>query len=232
MISEIDGVVRHGGIVKGMRKILVVPDEGALRERLLDGHRDQLCAELDEMEGKVEITIKGVYEESAILREIVAGDPQIARLRAQTAGKPEAAGYYERIRAVCDRHEIVMISDEVVTGFGRTGRNFGIEHWNVEPDIICTAKALSGGYVPVGAVITRPRIMDSVFNSMERCVVHSNTFGQNDMAMAAALASLYVIEEDKLVENAAAKAIVVDSDALDARIIRHLVSPALAAVCK
>jgi ornithine--oxo-acid transaminase len=58
--------------------------------------------------------------------------------------------------------------------------------------------------VPVGAVITRPRIMDCVFNSMERCVVHSNTFGQNDLAMAAALASLYVIETDKLIENAAA----------------------------
>jgi 4-aminobutyrate aminotransferase-like enzyme len=57
--------------------------------------------------------------------------------------------------------------------------------------------------VPVGAVITRPRIMDCVFDSMERCVVHSNTFGQNDMAMASALASLYVIEEDRLVENAA-----------------------------
>ena len=65
------------------------------------------------------------------------------------------------------------------------------------------SQSISGGYVPVGAVITKPRIMDCVFDSMERCVVHSNTFGQNDMAMAAALASLYVIEEDKLVENAA-----------------------------
>jgi ornithine--oxo-acid transaminase len=92
----------------------------------------------------------------------------------------------------------------VQCGLGRTGKWFAHQHWDgVEPDIICVAKALSGGYVPVGAVITRPRIMDSVFNSMERCVVHSNTFGQNDMAMAAALASLYVIEEDKLVENAA-----------------------------
>ena len=72
----------------------------------------------------------------------------------------------------------------------------------VEPDIICVAKGLSGGFVPVGAVVTRPRIMDAVFNSMERCVVHSNTFGQNDLAMAAALASIQVIEEDKLVENA------------------------------
>ena len=96
-------------------------------------------------------------------------------------------------------------STKCSAGLGRTGKWFCFQHWpDVEPDIVCTAKALSGGYVPVGAVITRPKIMDCVFNSMERCVVHSNTFGQNDMAMAAALASLYVIEEDKLVENAAA----------------------------
>jgi ornithine--oxo-acid transaminase len=98
----------------------------------------------------------------------------------------------------------LLIVDEVQCGLGRTGKWFAFQHWDdVEPDIICTAKALSGGYVPVGAVITRPKIMDCVFDSMEHCVVHSNTFGQNDMAMAAALASLHVIEEDKLVENAA-----------------------------
>jgi len=85
------------GTVLPMRFGVVVPDEGALRERLLDQHRDQLTAELDQMEGKVEITIKGLYEEDAILREIVAGDPLIARLRAQTASKPEAAGYYGRL---------------------------------------------------------------------------------------------------------------------------------------
>jgi acetylornithine/succinyldiaminopimelate/putrescine aminotransferase len=73
----------------------------------------------------------------------------------------------------------------------------------VEPDILCCAKALSGGFIPVGAVVTRPKIMDTMFNSMERCVVHSNTFGQNDLAMAATLASLRVIEDEKLVENAA-----------------------------
>ncbi|MGD0767326.1 MAG: aspartate aminotransferase family protein [Tepidisphaeraceae bacterium] len=106
---------------------------------------------------------------------------------------------------LCHKYGSLLIADEVQCGLGRTGKWFAFQHWpDVEPDIICCAKALSGGYVPVGAVITTPRIMDSVFSSMERCVVHSNTFGQNDMAMAAALASLHVIEEDHLVENAAA----------------------------
>ena len=113
-------------------------------------------------------------------------------------------GYLEEAMRLCRKHGTLLVADEVQCGLGRTGKWFAFQHWlGVEPDIICTAKALSGGYVPVGAVITKPRIMDCVFDSMERCVVHSNTFGQNDMAMAAALASLYVIEEDKLVENAA-----------------------------
>jgi ornithine--oxo-acid transaminase len=98
----------------------------------------------------------------------------------------------------------LLVLDEVQTGLGRTGKWFCYQHWpEVEPDIVCVSKALSGGYVPVGAIVTRPKIMDSVFNSMERCVVHSNTFGQNDLAMAAAWASLQVIEDEKLCENAA-----------------------------
>jgi ornithine--oxo-acid transaminase len=116
-----------------------------------------------------------------------------------------ADGYLAEAQRLCNKYGTLLVVDEVQCGLGRTGKWFCFQHWpGVEPDIVCTAKALSGGYVPVGAVITKPRIMDCVFNSMERCVVHSNTFGQNDLAMAAALASLHVIEEDKLVENAAA----------------------------
>jgi ornithine--oxo-acid transaminase len=116
-----------------------------------------------------------------------------------------ADGYLAAAQRLCRKFGTVLVIDEVQCGLGRTGKWFCYQHWpEVEPDIVCTAKALSGGYVPVGAVITTPKIMDCVFSSMERCVVHSNTFGQNDLAMAAALASLYVIEQDKLVENAAA----------------------------
>lgn len=113
-------------------------------------------------------------------------------------------GYLVEAQRLCRKYGAMLVMDEVQTGLGRTGKWFCFQHWpDVEPDIVCVAKAMSGGYVPVGAVITRARVMDCVFNSMERCVVHSNTFGQNDMAMAAALASLQVIEEDRLVENAA-----------------------------
>jgi ornithine--oxo-acid transaminase len=115
-----------------------------------------------------------------------------------------ADGFLAEAQRLCKKYSTLLVADEVQCGLGRTGKWFAFQHWDdVEPDIVCTAKALSGGYVPVGAVITKPAIMDCTFDSMEHCVVHSNTFGQNDMAMAAALATLHVIEEDRLVEHTA-----------------------------
>ncbi len=114
-------------------------------------------------------------------------------------------GYLAEAQRLCRKYGTLLIIDEVQTGLGRTGKWFCYQHWpEVEPDIVCVSKSLSGGFVPVGAIVTRPKIMDAVFSSMERCVVHSNTFGQNDMAMAAAMATLQVIEEENLVESAAA----------------------------
>lgn len=115
-----------------------------------------------------------------------------------------ADGYLAEAQRLCRKFGTLLVIDEVQSGLGRTGKWFCFQHWpEVEPDIVCCAKALSGGLVPVGAIIARPAVMDAVFSSMERCVVHSNTFGQNDLAMAAALASLQVIDEENLVENAA-----------------------------
>ena len=111
-------------------------------------------------------------------------------------------GYYERIREVCDRHDIVMIADEVVTGWGRTGRNFGSEHWGAEPDVIVTAKGLSGGYAPLGAVIMSDAIADT-FIGGNSSFVNDFTYGAHPVACAAGLAVLRIIERDHLVENAA-----------------------------
>ena len=112
--------------------------------------------------------------------------------------------YLQEASRLCRKAGALLIADEVQSGLGRTGKWFAFQHApGVEPDIVCVAKALSGGYVPVGAVIASPRVMDSVFDGMERCVVHSNTFGQNDLAMAAALATLHVMEDEHLPERAA-----------------------------
>ena len=110
--------------------------------------------------------------------------------------------YLAKAAKLCQQHRTLFIADEVQTGLGRTGRYWAVEHWNVEPDILCMAKALSGGFVASGAVACRKWIFDKVFNRMDRAVVHGSTFSKNNPAMAAGLATLEVLEQEKLVENA------------------------------
>jgi ornithine--oxo-acid transaminase len=112
--------------------------------------------------------------------------------------------YLTEAAALCRKHKALFIADEVQTGLGRTGKMFACEHWGVEPDILIVAKALSGGYMPVGAVLSKRWIHEKVFSRLDRCFVHSSTFTENDLAMAAGLATLSVLRDEKLVENAAA----------------------------
>ncbi len=88
-------------------------------------------------------------------------------------------------------------------GLGRTGRFLCCEHWGLEPDLVTLSKSLGGGYVPVSATVTRRGIHDKMFSRLDRCQVHSTTFGQNEWAMAAGLATLHVLEEERLIERAA-----------------------------
>lgn len=104
---------------------------------------------------------------------------------------------------LCRKYGTLTIADEVQSGLGRTGKWFAFEHWALEPDIVCVAKALSGGLVPAGAILMRRAIYKKVFSRMDRCVVHSNTFGKNTLAMGCGLATLHLIEEEGLIENAA-----------------------------
>jgi ornithine--oxo-acid transaminase len=115
--------------------------------------------------------------------------------------------FFNRAQALCRKHGALFICDEVQTGLGRTGKLFAYQHWSLDPDIITLAKALSGGYVPAAAVITRREIYQKTFSRLDRCVVHSTTFGRNNLAMACGLATLHVLESDKIVENAAARGV-------------------------
>ncbi len=114
-----------------------------------------------------------------------------------------APDYFPQAQALCRKYGALFICDEVQTGLGRTGKMFGFQHWNLDPDIITLAKTLSGGFVPAAAVCTRREIYQSVFSRMDRCVVHSSTFGRNNLAMACGLATLHVLEQENLVENSA-----------------------------
>src|SRR5262245_13353212 len=114
-------------------------------------------------------------------------------------------GYLRGAAELCRKHGTLFIVDEIQTGLGRTGRFLAVEHWGVEPDMVLLAKALSGGHVPIGAVLCRKWIFDKVFNRMDRAVVHGSTFSKNDLAMAAGIATLDVMESERLVENSAQK---------------------------
>jgi ornithine--oxo-acid transaminase len=114
-------------------------------------------------------------------------------------------GFLPGAAALCKRYGTIFVADEIQTGMGRTGRFLAVEHWNVEPDMVLLSKSLSGGHVPVGAVLMRKAIFDKTFDRMDRAVVHGSTFAKNDLAMAAGIATLDVLKSEKLVENAATR---------------------------
>jgi ornithine--oxo-acid transaminase len=111
-------------------------------------------------------------------------------------------GYLEGAQRLCRRYGTLFAVDEVQTGFGRTGRLFAFEHWGLEPDLVTVAKSLSGGYVPVGALLMSSRVYDGVFDSLEHSVSHGSTFAPNDLAMAAGLATLRELDDRQLVGRA------------------------------
>ncbi|HZP25836.1 MAG TPA: aspartate aminotransferase family protein [Dehalococcoidia bacterium] len=149
------------------------------------------CIPFDDLEALEDELRKG--DVAAFITEPIQGEAGVRVPSPQYL--PEAA-------ALCHRYGALLILDEIQTGIGRTGRWFACEHWGVEPDIMLLSKGLSGGYVPIGAMITRRNIFDKVFTDLRHSVVHTTTFGGNAMAMVAGLASLRVIEDEHLVENA------------------------------
>ena len=111
--------------------------------------------------------------------------------------------YFAAAEALCRKYGTLLVTDEVQSGLGRTGKWFAFEHFGLSPDIVTIAKALSGGFVPVGAICYHEDIYNKVYSRMDRCVVHSNTFGRNTLAMTAGLTTLSVLEDEDLVKNAA-----------------------------
>lgn len=111
-------------------------------------------------------------------------------------------GYLSGVRQLCSRYGTLLIFDEIQTGFGRTGDMFACQHEGVTPDIMCMAKSLGGGVMPVGAYITTDEIWKKAYGSMEKALLHTSTFGGNTWAAAAGIAALEVIIEENLPEKA------------------------------
>jgi adenosylmethionine-8-amino-7-oxononanoate aminotransferase len=140
--------------------------------------------------------------ERAILRE---GPESVAALIAEPVAfreaiKVPAPGYWPAIREVCDRHGILLISDEVITGFGRTGRFLACEHWDLTPDIVVLAKGLTSGYVPMSACVVSGEVAQIL---REHPMTHISTYAGHPLGCAAALAALDVLDAERLPERAA-----------------------------
>jgi ornithine--oxo-acid transaminase len=113
------------------------------------------------------------------------------------------AGYLEGAQELCRRYGTLFAVDEVQTGLGRTGKLFAFEHWGLEPDLVPVSKSLSGGYVPIGALLMSKWVHEQVFDSMENAFSHGSTFAPNELAMAAGLATLRELDQQGLVERSA-----------------------------
>ncbi len=113
------------------------------------------------------------------------------------------AGYLEGAEELCRRYGTLFVLDEIQTGLGRTGRWFALDHETLTPDFVLVGKALSGGYMPVAAMVTTRDIYQRAVGTLERSYVHQSTYGRNRLSMAAGLATLRIIERDGLVEHAA-----------------------------
>jgi ornithine--oxo-acid transaminase len=110
--------------------------------------------------------------------------------------------YWKEAQELCRSHGTLLVLDEVQTGLGRTGKFFCFEHWDLKPDIITVSKALSGGFIPVGAVLMTDPVFTSIYSSLEKALKHSTTFGRNQLAMVAGLATLATFDEEDIVNRA------------------------------
>jgi ornithine--oxo-acid transaminase len=141
----------------------------------------------------------------ALARELECGDVAafvVEPIQGKGVNVP-SEDYLPGAQRLCRAAGALFVCDEVQTGIGRTGRFLALEHWGLEPDIVCVAKALSGGFVPIGATLVSRPAFDAVFDGMESAVRHGSTFGGNDLAAAAGLATLRVLDEEDLVARAA-----------------------------
>jgi ornithine--oxo-acid transaminase len=111
-------------------------------------------------------------------------------------------GYLPGVQALCRKYGTLFVLDEVQTGLGRTGKFLAAHHYGVEPDMVVLAKALSGGLIPVGAVLMSDKVYNSVYDSLKRAIIHTSTYSENGLAMRAGLATLQVLEDEGLARQA------------------------------
>ena len=145
------------------------------------------------------VALHGADTIAAVIVEPVAGSAGVL---------PPPVGYLERLRAICDHHGILLIFDEVITGFGRLGTPFAAQYFGVTPDIMTMAKGITNGAIPMGAAAVKREIHDALMQGPQNAIelFHGYTYSAHPVACAAALAALDIYERERLFENAAAMA--------------------------
>ncbi|HBJ37465.1 MAG TPA: adenosylmethionine--8-amino-7-oxononanoate transaminase [Planctomycetaceae bacterium] len=133
-------------------------------------------------------------------------------------------GFLRRVRQACDAHNVLLVADEVATGFGRTGKMFACEHESVVPDLLCLGKGLTGGYLPMAATIARRHVFDAFLapRSAGKQFFHGHTFGGNPLAAAAAIASLDIFRDEAVLENASQRAQQIAAGLVEIQKHRHV----------
>ena len=136
------------------------------------------------------------------------GPDSIAAVVAEPVSSPMGSAvpgpnYWPRLREICDQYGCLLVADEVINGFGRTGKMFASEHWGVTPDLMTVAKGLTSGYIPMGGAIARKPIADAFVGSPRSGLMHVITFGGHPVASAAALKNIEIMEDEGMVENSA-----------------------------
>ena len=136
------------------------------------------------------------------------GPDSVAAVIAEPVSSPQGAivpppNYWPRLREVCDKYGCLLIADEVITGFGRTGKMFACEHWDITPDMMTVAKGITSGYIPMGGAILRKPIADAFIGGPKAAFRHVITFGGHPVAAAASLMNIEIMEREKMVENSA-----------------------------
>jgi ornithine--oxo-acid transaminase len=204
--EAIEGALKFARAATGRKRVISLESAfhglslGALSVMGCDSFTEGFGPLMDEWDTRIALDDIASLERELAKRDVAAF--LIEPVQGKGCKSP-AGDFFNRAQELCRKFGTLFIADEIQTGLGRTGKMFGFEHWDLEPDIITLAKSLSGGYVPCGAIVTRREIYQKTFSRMDRCVVHSTTFGRNNLAMACGLATLEVIDQEKLIENAA-----------------------------
>ena len=152
--------------------------------------------------GTHEVPFGNLAKLEQVLKECKVAAVVLEPIQAEAGIILPAKDYLAEVQKLCHKYDALLVLDEVQTGMGRTGRFLAAERYEVTPDMVVLAKALSGGLVPVGAVLMSEAIYQSVFHSLGRAFIHTSTFSESSLAMRAGLATMEVLDREGLAERA------------------------------